>query len=105
MMKDLGIAFLAIMDRGSDKAVEDANARFYHAIETGSMEAMAGLWLHEEWVRCIHRGWSAIGGWPRVRESWETIFAEEQRMRISPSEVRVRIMGDLAWVNCVENVT
>jgi ketosteroid isomerase-like protein len=44
-------------------------------------------------------------GWPRVRESWEMIFEGGQRMRASPSDVWVRVIGDMAWVSCLENIT
>jgi ketosteroid isomerase-like protein len=92
-------------DGGEDKAVEAANADFYDALEQSSIELMADVWLHEEWVKCIHPGWDLIVGWRRVKESWERIFENERSMKVSPSEVWVRLSGDLAWVTCTEHIT
>lgn len=86
-------------------AVEQANAAFYRALESGLIERMDEVWAHEEWVKCVHPGWDMIAGWQRVRESWMMIFEGGQKMRASPSEVWVSITGDLAWVTCTENIT
>ena len=85
--------------------IEAANGAFYRALESGVMERMEAVWAHEDWVRCVHPGWEMIVGWARVRESWETIFEGGQHMRASPSEVSVRVLGELAWVSCLENIT
>src|SRR6201991_3047616 len=85
--------------------IEQGNAGFYRALESNLLERMEEVWAHEDWVRCVHPGWDLIVGWPRVRESWEMIFEGGQRMRASPSEVWVQVIGDLAWVTCLENIT
>ncbi|HMX30241.1 MAG TPA: nuclear transport factor 2 family protein, partial [Blastocatellia bacterium] len=38
-------------------AVEQANQSFYLALENADLEAMAAVWLHEDWVKCVHPGW------------------------------------------------
>lgn len=86
-------------------AIKTANAEFYRAIEAAAIERMDKVWLHEESVRCVHPGWDLIAGWTRVRESWERIFASEQKMRISPTEIFVFAADEMAWVNCIENIT
>lgn len=85
--------------------VEEANEAFYKALESGVLERMEEVWAHEDWVRCVLPGWEMIAGWARVRDSWQTIFEGGQHMRASPSEVWVRVIGDLAWVSCLENIT
>jgi ketosteroid isomerase-like protein len=85
--------------------VQEANNEFYRALESGSVERMEGVWAHDDWVRCIHPGWAMITGWLRVRESWQRIFESGQKMRASPSDVMVHQVGELAWVNCTENIT
>ena len=85
--------------------VEEANAAFYRALESGVLERMVEVWAHEDWVRCVLPGWEMVVGWARVRDSWEAIFDGGQHMRAAPSEVWVRIIGDLAWVSCLENIT
>lgn len=84
---------------------EQANADFYRALESGVLERMEDVWAHDDWVRCVHPGWEMIVGWRRVRESWEMIFEGGQRMRASPSDVWVRVLGEIAWVSCLENIT
>jgi SnoaL-like protein len=85
--------------------VEETNAAFYRALESGLIERMDDVWAHEDWVRCVHPGWDLITGWQRVRESWVSIFDGGQKMRVSPSEVVINFAGELAWVTCTENVT
>jgi ketosteroid isomerase-like protein len=87
------------------KAIEEMNARFYRAIESGDIEQVDEVCAHEEWVKCVHPGWEIISGWSRVRESWRRIFAGGQKMRISASDVSVHVFGDLAWLTCTENIT
>ena len=85
--------------------VEQANAAFYRALESGVLERMEEVWAHDDWVRCVHPGWEMIVGWPRVRESWEMIFESGQKLRATPSDVWVQAFGDFAWVTCTENIT
>lgn len=89
----------------SEEAIISANTEFYRAIESGVLERMEDLWSHTENARCVHPGWDLIVGWSRIREAWERIFASEQKMRISPTDVYVYDSGDFAWVTCLENIT
>ncbi|HWQ34250.1 MAG TPA: nuclear transport factor 2 family protein [Blastocatellia bacterium] len=85
-------------------AVEEVNDRFYRALEACELTAMEALWLHTEWVRCVHPGWELLVGWNQVRESWARIFQNSRGLRVMPSEVAVLIAGDFAWVSCTENL-
>jgi ketosteroid isomerase-like protein len=85
--------------------VEQANTDFYRALESGLLDRMDDVWVHEDWVRCVHPGWDLLIGWQRVRESWEMIFASGQKMRATPSDVWVYSEGGFAWVTCTENIT
>ena len=87
------------------ESIKSANTAFYRAIESGLVERMEELWAHEDYVRCVHPGWDVVMGWPRVRQSWEQIYAGGQKMRISPTEVSIHVSGDFAWVTCTENIT
>ncbi|MGH9888203.1 MAG: nuclear transport factor 2 family protein [bacterium] len=81
------------------------NARFYQAIEELSVSGMDELWLHEDWVRCIHPGWDVLVGWERVRQSFEQIFASTRWLRVIPTAVEVQIIGEVGMVACAENIT
>lgn len=93
------------MSEGAEKLVEAANVGFYNALELASLEMMEEVWLHEDWVRCVHPGWDLLVGWRRVRERWERIFQNGQKMKVSPSQVWVHITGEVAYVTCTENIT
>ena len=84
--------------------VEDANARFYRALESLDILQMEQVWSHGDHVRCVHPGWSLLSGWDAVRQSWEAIFRDSSEMRFSISDVDVHVDGDLAWVTCGEHI-
>ncbi len=83
-------------------AVKIANQRFYRAMENADPQAMADVWLHADWVKCVHPGWDLIVGWENVQESWEQIFSGNSGMRIAPAEVEITHEGDFALVSCYE---
>jgi ketosteroid isomerase-like protein len=87
------------------EAVREANDRFYRCLEGLDLTAMDGLWLHEGWVRCIHPGWDVLVGWEAVRQSWATIFASTQWLRVVATDVDIADFGEIALVACSENLT
>jgi len=86
------------------QAVADANDAFYMALTNSDLDAMEEVWFPADWTECVHPGWTALRGWEAVRESWRLIFESPTRIVVSASEVRVRIVGDVAWVSCLERM-
>lgn len=84
------------------EAVEQANERFYRALENADLEAMSSVWLHDPLVKCVHPGWDLIIGWEKVRESWAQIFGGNVGMRVAATDVDIKIEGDFALVSCYE---
>lgn len=84
------------------EAVEQANERFYRALEQADLEAMSSVWLHADWVKCVHPGWDLIIGWKPVRESWRQIFDGKVGMRVAAADVDIKVEGDYALVSCYE---
>ena len=82
-----------------------ANRAFYAALHSLALPAMESLWLHEDWVKCLHPGWELLMGWDEVRGSWEEIFRSTEQMMVSISRPLVHVAGDAAWVSCLANVT
>lgn len=82
--------------------VAAANEQFYRALEEGDLAAMDALWLHEDWVKCVHPGWELLFGWESVRETWARIFSNKSGLRVTATEVKIVLEGDLAWVSCTE---
>jgi len=91
--------------RTDEQEVLNANRAFYQALQSLDLAKMDALWLHEDWVECLHPGWDLIQGWEEVRESWVSIFRSTRQMRVSVSRPLVRVLGETAWVSCLENVT
>ena len=81
-----------------EEKVLAANRRFYTAMDSLDLEGMEAVWLHADWVKCVHPGWELLEGWEEVRESWKRIFANTQRMQVIVSDVQVQVDGALAWV-------
>jgi ketosteroid isomerase-like protein len=84
--------------------VEEANERFYQALENSDLDEMSEIWLHEDWVKCVHPGWDLIIGWEKVCESWDQIFTNATGMRVTATDIEIRVDGDFALVNCHENL-
>ena len=89
----------------AETEVRDVNQKFYQALESLDLEAMEGVWLHHDLVRCVHPGWPMLAGWESVRESWEEIFRNTESMLVSTRDVALHIEGGVGWVTCTERVT
>ncbi len=85
-------------------ALEAFNRRYYDAFQSLSGDEMAKLWWHDEQASCIHPGWDIRTGWSNVRAAYEDIFESTKSIRFALGDVRVRVLGDLAYVTCVENL-
>jgi ketosteroid isomerase-like protein len=86
------------------EAVTKANQKFYDAFESLDIAKMDELWAHQEYVTCIHPGWTIRSGWPAVRDSWVLIFNNTFSMKFELTDVMVQVAGDMAWVICVESL-
>jgi ketosteroid isomerase-like protein len=84
--------------------IQETNERFYRALESRDLEAMEAIWLHADYVRCVHPGWGLLSGWESVRQSWEAIFKDSRELRFTLSDLQVQIEGGLAWVTGTENI-
>jgi ketosteroid isomerase-like protein len=81
------------------------NQAFYRALESLDLGQMGAVWWHEDWVNCLHPGWDLISGWEDISESWASIFRSTAQLRVKISRTIVHVVGDAAWVSCIENVT
>jgi len=81
-----------------------ANAVFYEVFERRSPEAMEALWLHDDSVSCTHPGWATLHGPAAVQQSWRRILGGPQHLQFIVSDERAHVVGDMAWVTCVENL-
>ena len=82
-----------------------ANDAFYSALSGLDLASMESAWHHDDWVRCVHPGWDVLVGWRAVRASFERIFRDTGWIRVIPTAVTGRALGDLGIVACTENIT
>jgi ketosteroid isomerase-like protein len=88
-----------------EEEVLTVNRTFYAALHALDISLMAQVWLHADWVKCLHPGWDLLVGWNEVRGSWEEIFRSTEQMMVSISRPLLHVAGDVAWISCLENVT
>ncbi len=85
-------------------AVIAANAAFYQVFETLDVQEMEKVWLRASYIKCVHPGWPLLSGWGPIMASWERIFANTFGMRCTLNDVRVQVLGSLAWVVLIEDL-
>ena len=85
-------------------AIEAANDEFYAAFETADLDRMRAVWDDQVEVACVHPGWDTLHGFSRVMRSWAVIFANTPYIQFFLSDLQVAVSGDLAVVNCAENI-
>ncbi len=86
-------------------AVIAANERFYRAFERRDLAAMAACWSGTDGDACIHPGWEPVYGNEAVMEAWAGIFATGVPMQFTVSDLVVQLLGDIARVHNVENIS
>lgn len=86
------------------EAVLLANSKFYRALSLANASMMRRQWIHSESATCNHPGWHTLTGFETIQQSWAVIFVNQGPLHVWPTEAEVTFEGDLAWVNCVENI-
>jgi ketosteroid isomerase-like protein len=81
-----------------------ANSAFYAAFGDADAEAMDNVWARRAPVACVHPGWDALIGRDRVMESWRRMFESGGAPPIACSGAVAHLLGDAAYVTCVEKV-
>ena len=95
----------SVSGSATEDAVLDANGQFYEALQGRSVAAMSRIWLHQDWVVCVHPGWQGITGWKEIQGSWEGIFAGTRQLKIRVHNLTLQLCGPVAWVTCIEEIT
>jgi uncharacterized protein (TIGR02246 family) len=92
------------MTRTTIDEVLAANAELYAAFEAADLDRMAGLWLDDGDVSCVHPGWLPIRGRAAVLRSFAAIMAGTTYIQFFLTDVSVDVAGDTALVTCTENI-
>jgi uncharacterized protein (TIGR02246 family) len=85
-------------------AVAEANDAFYAAISRADLDAMREVWFPADWAECVHPGWASLRGWETIHDAWRAIFENGSPVTVITTDVRVRLLGDVAWVSCLERI-
>jgi ketosteroid isomerase-like protein len=85
-------------------AILHANLDFYRAFNERSVKAMEALWSTIAPVLCVHPGWTALAGREPVIQSWRAILANPEAPRVMVHDDRAFLYGDLAIVQCEEEL-
>ena len=88
-----------------EDAVLEANAAFYHAVESLDADEIDRILAKIEPVRVVHPGWPLVSGRVAVIESWSRIFDNAGVMQFAIVDAEAHVEGDTAWVICVERLT
>ncbi|KAI5061795.1 hypothetical protein GOP47_0022334 [Adiantum capillus-veneris] len=86
------------------KAVLEVNRNFYKSFHAKSIKGMNRLWLHSDYVKCIHPNGECLSGYESIMEHWRTIFSWNQRFEFDLQDERVRVFGNVAWVTLKESI-
>ena len=85
-------------------AVEALNRRYYDTFQSLDVDRMGKLWWHDDEVSCIHPGTDVRRGIDEVLGTYDEVFKLMKSIRFALGDVHVRVVGDLAFVSCVENL-
>jgi ketosteroid isomerase-like protein len=89
---------------GDEKAVREAAAQFYKALNTmftGDLEPMKEVWSHTEDVTYMGPGGGFQVGWRQVLANWEAQAALKLGGKVEPVDMRITVGRDLAIThNC-----
>jgi ketosteroid isomerase-like protein len=77
---------------------------FYRAFESLDLNRMDEVWSHGDDVVCVHPGWERMVGWKKVRASLQQIFENTIDIAFRIEEASMRVSGDLAVMNVIENL-
>ena len=88
------------------QGVEAAMASFYSSLNTlftGDSKPMLEIWSHADDVTYMGPSGGFQVGWEDVRTIWEAQAALKLGGKVEPSEARMTVSGDLAFVSCYEH--
>lgn len=87
-----------------EEQVLAANAAFYAAFAAKDADAMTAQWARRAPVACVHPGWHALRGRDAVLASWKSILSGPGSPAISCTDAVAHVLGDAAFVICVEHI-
>ncbi len=87
----------------AERELLDVNDAFYRAFNAHDAAAMDQMWARSAAVACIHPGWQSLTGREAVMASWRGILLGPAPT-INHSEASVHLLGDTAFIVCIEEI-
>jgi ketosteroid isomerase-like protein len=88
-----------------EEEVKQASDEFYaalNAVLSGDVGPMENVWSHGPEVMIMHPLGGRQLGWAEARESWEQVAGAISDGEVTPTGLRVSVLGDTAFTICVE---
>ena len=86
-------------------AVKAANQAFYTALSARDLGAMQKVWSSDPEIQNIGPANTTITvGWENIKKGFEGTFDRFPDLKASQKELRIKIVGAVAWVSGVEDV-
>lgn len=82
---------------------DEIEAQFYEALQAGDLERLMGLWVNDEFVRCIHPGGPLLVGATAIRASFEQLFSRGP-VNVQAAEVKKLLTEQLVIHQVQERV-
>src|ERR1043165_8162174 len=85
--------------KSDEKAVQDAAAGFYRALNemfTGDITSMKQVWSHADDVTYMGPTGGMQAGWNQVLANWESQAALKMGGKVWPEEMKISVGRDLA---------
>ncbi|TYI66266.1 hypothetical protein E1A91_D09G211800v1 [Gossypium mustelinum] len=80
------------------RAVMNFNTEFFNIIRDRSLPGMIRFWLNADYVKCVHASGELFSGYNAVIFSWHLAFNLQQGVDFHVTDVRARVLTDMAWV-------
>lgn len=93
------------LDSQDIEEIIEANSRFYEALGGRDLELMKTVFVADGRAGCTHPGWVMLRGYDAIIQSWENVFDPDDKLDINLHNVTVDLMGDTAWVTCIQELT
>jgi ketosteroid isomerase-like protein len=89
-----------------EKAVLNANQKFYEALSAGSIEGISAACAHDPDVTALHETSTEVAvGWPAVLASWKAVpFESFAELSCVMTNLAVKVHGSIARVAGLERV-
>ncbi len=88
-----------------EKSVSAAFDNFYVALNLmfkGEGQAMKDAWSHADDITYMGPAGNYLVGWTQIEGEWDTQTAAKLGGKVTPQNINMIVVGDMALANCIE---